>query len=113
MGSPSRVVRLAEAISFVPCCAACCLFMLALFARFANRRIRIYDVLGDKAYGMYLVHYPFSVWLQFLLLGIAAVAVVKATIVFCGTAALSFGAVALIQRALAAAQGSVQARTSF
>jgi glucans biosynthesis protein C len=104
MGSPSRVVRVFEAVSFVPCCAAGCLFMLALFIRFANRHVRVFDVLGDKAYGMYLVHYLFSVWLQFLLLGIAAIAVVKATIVFCGTVALSFGMVAMIQRALTAAR---------
>lgn len=107
-GSHSWTVRILEAVSFVPCCTAGCLFMLALFVRFANRRIRAFDALGDKAYGMYLVHYLFSVWLQFLLLGLflpglAAVAVVKAAIVFCGTAALSFAMVAAIQRALAVA----------
>jgi hypothetical protein len=110
MESPSRavrvLVRVLEALSFAPCCAAGCLFMLALFVRFANRRIRAFDVLGDKAYGMYLVHYLFSIWLQFLLLGLvlpgsAVIAVVKATIVFCGAVALSFGMVATIQRALA------------
>jgi peptidoglycan/LPS O-acetylase OafA/YrhL len=96
-----------EAFSFAPSCTAGCLFMLALFIRFANRRVRVFDVLGDKAYGLYLVHYLFSVWLQFLLLelvlpGSAAVAVVKAAIVFCGTVALSYAMVALIQRALSA-----------
>ena len=76
--------------------------MLAVFVRFANRHIRAFDVLGDKAYGMYLVHYLFSVWLQFLLLGLAAIAIVKATLVFCGTVALSFGMIAAGQRALTA-----------
>ncbi len=107
MGAPSRTVRVLEAVSFVPCSTAGCLFMLSVFVRFANRHVRVFDVLGDKAYGMYLVHYFFSIWLQFLLLGVvlpgsAAVAVVKAAIVFCGTATLSFGTVAAIQRALAA-----------
>ena len=56
---------------------------------------------------MYLVHYLFSVWLQFLLLGVvlpggAIIAVVKAAVVFGGTVALSFGMVGLIQRTLAA-----------
>jgi hypothetical protein len=107
-GSPSPVVRVLEAVSFVPCCVAGCLFMLALFVRFANRHVRLFDMLGDKAYSMYLVHYLFSVWLQFLLLGLlsglAAVAVVKATVVFLGTALLSFGMVAALQRALTAAR---------
>jgi hypothetical protein len=101
MGTPSWTVRVAEAVSFVPCCTASCLFMLAAFVRFANRPVRPFDVLGDKAYGMYLVHYLFSVWLQFLLLGVAVIAAFKAAIVLCGTAVLSFGMVALIQRALA------------
>jgi hypothetical protein len=101
-GAPSRTVRVLEALSFVPCCAASCLFMLAVFVRFANRHFRIFDALSDKAYGMYLVHYLFSVWLQFLLLGLAAAAILKATIVFLGTVVLSFGMVAAGQWALAA-----------
>jgi peptidoglycan/LPS O-acetylase OafA/YrhL len=106
MGGPSPAVQLLEAATFVPCCTAGCLFMLAVFIRFANRQMRAFDAVGDKAYGMYLVHYLFSVWLQFLLLGIvlpggAVIAGVKATTVFCGTAALSFAVVAGIQRALA------------
>jgi hypothetical protein len=93
-GSPSRTVRILEALSFAPCCAAGCLFMLAVFVRFANRHVQMFDILSGKTYGMYLVHYLFSVWLQFLLLGLGVSAVVKATVVFCGTVALSFGMIA-------------------
>jgi hypothetical protein len=98
-GSSSRAVWILEAISYVPCCASGCLFMLALFVRFGNRHVRALDVLAGKAYGMYLVHYLFSIWLQFLLLGVAAIALIKAAVVFSGTVALSFGTVAAIQRA--------------
>jgi glucans biosynthesis protein C len=108
-GTPSRTVRVLEALSFVPCCAAGCLFMLAVFVRFANRHFRIFDALSDKAYGMYLVHYIFSIWLQFLLLGLATIAVLKAAVVFCGTVALSYGMVAAGQRALA---GRVESRSA-
>ncbi len=97
-GSPSRAVRILEAVSYVPSCASGCLFMLALFVRFGNRHVWALDVLAGKAYGMYLVHYLFSIWLQFLLLGLAAIAIVKAAVVFCGTVALSFGTVAAAQR---------------
>jgi hypothetical protein len=96
-GPPSLSLRVLEASSLVLCCAAGTIFMLALFVRFANRHVRVFDALSDKAYGMYLVHYLFSVWLQFVLLGLAAIAVIKATIVFSGTFVLSWGFVAAIQ----------------
>jgi Acyltransferase family len=97
-GPPSLQVQLLEASSFVLCCTAGCIFMLAIFVRFANRRIKVLDALSDKAYGMYLVHYLFSVWLQFILLGLAVVAVIKAAIVFSGTVMLSWGFVTAIRR---------------
>ncbi len=81
-GLPILPAEVLEASSFVLCCAAGCLFMLATFIRFANRPIKMLDALSDEAYGMYLVHYLFSIWLQFILLGFAVVAVVKAAIVF-------------------------------
>src|SRR6266436_207471 len=96
---PSLPVRLLEASSLVLCCAAGCLFMLAMFVRFANRRIRVFDALNDNAYGIYLVHYLFSVWLQFILLGLAVLAVIKAAIVFCGTLVLSWGLVTAMRQA--------------
>jgi len=74
--------------------------MLAMFVRFANRRVRVFDGLNDNAYGIYLVHYLFSVWLQFALLGLAVIAIIKATIVFSGTLVLSWGLVATIRRVL-------------
>ncbi len=97
-GPPSLQVQALEASSFVLCCAAGCICMLAIFVRFANRRVRVFDALNDKAYGMYLVHYLFSVWLQFALLGLAVIAVIKATIVFFGTLLLSWGLVAAIRQ---------------
>jgi Acyltransferase family len=97
-GPPSLAVRLLEATSLVLCCTAGCLFMLAAFVRFANRRIRVFDALNDNAYGIYLVHYLFLVWLQFALLGLAVIAVIKAAIVFSGTMVLSWGLVAAIRQ---------------
>jgi hypothetical protein len=96
---PSLPVRLLEASSLVLCCAAGCMFMLAMFIRFANRRLQVFDALNDNAYGMYLVHYLFSVWLQFVLLGLAVIAVIKGAIVFCGTLVLSWGLVAALRQA--------------
>jgi peptidoglycan/LPS O-acetylase OafA/YrhL len=96
---PSLPVRLLEALSLVLCCAAGGLFMLAMFVRFANRRLRVFDALNDNAYGIYLVHYLFTVWLQFVLLGLAVIAVIKAAIVFCGALVLSWGLVTAMRQA--------------
>jgi hypothetical protein len=47
-----------------------------------------------NAYGIYLVHYVFVVWLQYLLLGTALLAIAKGLIVFTGTLILSWAMVA-------------------
>ncbi len=52
----------------------------------------------DKAYGIYLIHYVFSIWLQYALLGLAMFAVVKAMIVFTGTLLMSWASVAALRR---------------
>jgi len=98
-GPPSLQVQVLETLSFVMCCAAGCIFMLAVFVRFANRPLWMFDAMNDKAYGMYLVHYLFSVWLQFALLGLAVVAIVKAAMVFAGTLLLSWSLVGAIGQA--------------
>jgi hypothetical protein len=95
---PSLAVQLLQALSFVLCCAAGVLFMLAVFLRFAHRRLPLLDPLSDKTYGIYLVHYFFSIWLQYALLGLSIAAVVKAATVFAGTLSMSFLSVAVLRR---------------
>jgi surface polysaccharide O-acyltransferase-like enzyme len=53
-------------------------------------RARLLDSLKANAFGMYLVHYLFIVWLQFALLGLALPGFLKAAIVFSATLALSW-----------------------
>lgn len=90
------VVELAAALGFVIACAAGCFALLALCLRFAQQRVRILDSLSANAYGMYLLHYVFVVWLQFALLPLALFAGVKWAVVFGGTLGLSWlGAAAL------------------
>lgn len=84
--------------SFVLACFASCCCMLAIVLRFAARRLPWFAGLKDGAYGMYLIHYLFVVWLQFALLGAALPAIVKGGLVFAGTLLLSWGAVAALRR---------------
>jgi hypothetical protein len=102
-GPPPLAVQILQALSFVLCCAAGVLFMLALFLRFANRRLAVFDPLKDKAYGIYLIHYAFSIWLQYALLGLAMFAIIKAAIVFTGTLLMSWASVAALRRIPASA----------
>jgi hypothetical protein len=88
----SFLVQTAAALGFVLACASGCLVLLALCLRFAVERTRILDSLSVNAYSMYLLHYVFIVWLQYLLLPVALVAAGKAAIVFSGTLALSWAA---------------------
>jgi hypothetical protein len=93
----SLVVRFAAALSFVIACPAACFATLALFVRFAARRIEAAESLSDNAYGMYIVHYVFVVWLQYALLDVPLFAIAKAAIVFSGTLLMSWAAVAAIR----------------
>jgi len=74
--------------------AAWCLAFAAIFLRFAAWPIPAAANLSDKVYGIYLVHFPFVIWLQYLLLGAALPALIKGTLVFAGTLAVSWASVA-------------------
>jgi surface polysaccharide O-acyltransferase-like enzyme len=80
------------------------MFLLALFLRFGNQRIAMLEPFGENAYGMYLVHYVFVTWLQYLLLGIAIFALAKGLMVFAATLVLSWAATVAIRRVPAAAR---------
>ncbi|HZU90403.1 MAG TPA: acyltransferase, partial [Stellaceae bacterium] len=103
-GKPPLGLRLAADLSFVLACFANCFGVLALALRFARRRSRLCASLRDNAYGMYLVHYVFVVWLQYALRKAALPAVVKAALVFAGTLLASWGASAALRSVPAAAQ---------
>jgi hypothetical protein len=81
-GPAPLALRVAADLSFVGACATGCFFLIAASLRFAVKRSRLLDGLSANAYGLYLVHYNFVVWLQYALLGAALFAVVKAAIVF-------------------------------
>ena len=91
-------------IAFVVCCWATVFGMTGLFLRVAKRRIGIFDSLSENAYGIYVVHYAFVTWLQYLLLGSALAPSVKGIVVFIGTLILSWGSVAAIRRIPAVAK---------
>jgi Acyltransferase family len=90
------VLKLATGMGFVAACAAGCLCLLAICLRFAHGRRRVFDSLSANAYRMYLVHYVFAVWLQYMLLDTALFAIGKAAIVFGGTLSMSWAIAATL-----------------
>jgi len=96
-GAPIGIAIAAD-LSYVLACATSCFFLIGGSLRFAARHSRILGSLAAGAYGLYLLHYVFVVWLQFALLETPLYAVVKAAIVFSGTLLFSWIATIAVQR---------------
>jgi peptidoglycan/LPS O-acetylase OafA/YrhL len=92
-------LRLLSDFTVVLCCATISLAFIALFRRFAVAHRPVLDSLGASSYGMYLVHYPVVVWLQFALLAVALGPIAKGAIVSAGAIILSWGLVVALRRA--------------
>jgi len=91
-------VRLLNDLTVALCCGTISVALLAVFRRFAISHRPAFDSLSASSYGMYLVHYPIVVWLQFALLAVAAGPIAKGTIVSVGAIALSWGFVVALRR---------------
>jgi glucan biosynthesis protein C len=91
-------LEIIAALGLVLSCASISFALAAVFVRFARWRWLGFDSLSDHAYGIYLVHYVFVVWLQYLLLGVALLAIAKAAIVFIATVVLSWVTAAAVCR---------------
>lgn len=91
-GTASPALQALDDLSFVLACFASCFAVLALALRFMPTRRPRVDILNRNAYGMYLVHYPFVLWLQYALLAAVLPAIVKFAVVFAGSVLLSLGA---------------------
>ena len=93
LGNPSPLPNWYEgsyAVCFTVFSVAILFLILAYFLRFANSGRSVLDPMQADAYGMFLVHYPFALWLQYWLFDFNVPATVKVPIVFVLTVALSW-----------------------
>jgi hypothetical protein len=90
--------ELVAPLAWVLSSTATTLWVLAMFLRFGDTRVRVMDSLCENAYGIYLVHYLFVIWLQYFLLRAPLAALAKGSIVFFGALALSWASVAALRR---------------
>ena len=78
--------------------AAILFAILAYFLKFGRSVWSILDPMQADAYGMFLVHYPIVLWLQYWLFDFDVPAVVKAAVAFVLTVALSWAATAALRK---------------
>ena len=71
---------------------------IALSRRFVFSHRPVLDSLSASSYGIYLIHYPVVVWLQFALLAVTLGPIAKGAIVFVGAVAVSWGIVVALRR---------------
>ena len=91
-------------LAFTITCATTSMAMLAVFVRFAKKSRGIYDSLRNNAYGIYLLHYIFVIWLQYALLKSHLSGFGKLTVVFSSALALSWITTAALRRIPAVAR---------
>jgi Acyltransferase family len=84
--------RIAAAFAFPFACASGVLAYLGMALRLLRTRRSTLDQLSHHAYGIYLVHYVFVLWLQYALTGMALSAPAKMIIVFSTAMPLSWAA---------------------
>jgi len=97
IGPVPHVGILADLVFALASMAGCFAFA-AVFLRFSASRRPAAESLSDNAYGIYLIHYPFVVWLQYLLLRSTLPAVAKASIAFAGALLLSWAIASALRR---------------
>ncbi len=83
---------------YVGSCVLSCVACITLFRRFAKHEVSWWRSLSDNAYLIYLIHYIFVIWIQFLLRDAGIPALVKFFITFGGTLGLSWVAAACMRK---------------
>jgi surface polysaccharide O-acyltransferase-like enzyme len=96
--SPALWWKAAYGIAFALFSAAMPFTILATSLRLARSSLSLFDAMRPQAYGIYLLHYIFIIWLQYAVYGAALPAGVKAAIVFGGTLSGSWALTVLLRR---------------
>jgi surface polysaccharide O-acyltransferase-like enzyme len=90
--------RVAYGLAFALFSGAMAFAEPAFFLRFANVPMRLLDAMRPNAYGIFLTHYIFVIWLQYAVYDLTLPAFVKFVIVFVGTLAGSWALTVLLRK---------------
>jgi surface polysaccharide O-acyltransferase-like enzyme len=88
--SPPLSWQAAYGVAFALFSAAMAFAVPAISLRLARSSLDLLDAMRPSAYGIYLLHYVFIIWLQYAVFDPALPATVKAAIVFTGTLSASW-----------------------
>jgi surface polysaccharide O-acyltransferase-like enzyme len=88
---PPPVFQISYGLAFAMFSAAMVFAVPAILLRFAKSGWSLLDALQPSAYGIFLLHYIFTIWLQYAVYDYSWPAFVKFAIVFIGTLSLSWG----------------------
>jgi surface polysaccharide O-acyltransferase-like enzyme len=69
-----------------------------VFLHFSGATWKLLDAMQPSAYGIYLLHYIFIIWLQYVVYDYSWPAMVKFAIVFAGTLSMSWGSAVLVRK---------------
>jgi surface polysaccharide O-acyltransferase-like enzyme len=104
LASPPLIWQTAYSLAFAMFSAAMAFTVPAIFLRFVQSGWRLLDALQPSAYGVYLLHYIFIIWLQYAVYDYAFPAGVKFAFVFAGTLAMSWALTAMLRKIPAVAR---------
>jgi peptidoglycan/LPS O-acetylase OafA/YrhL len=96
--SPPLVWKVGYGLAFASFSAAMAFAVPAVFLRFAGSSWKLLDALQPSAYGIYLLHYIFIIWLQYAVYDYSWPAFVKFAIVFAGTLSMSWGLTVMLRK---------------
>jgi hypothetical protein len=96
--APPLSWRTGYGLGFALYSAAMTFTVLAGWLRFSESKFGLLDAMRPSAYGIFLVHYIFIIWLQYAVYDYTWPAAVKAAVVFTGTLALSWGITAMLRK---------------
>jgi len=96
--SPPLWWHTAYGLAFAMFSAAMTFTVPAVFLRFARSSLWLLDAMRPSAYGIYLLHFIFLIWLQYIVYDPAFPAFVKFAIVFTGTLSMSWALTVLLRK---------------
>jgi surface polysaccharide O-acyltransferase-like enzyme len=96
--SPPLPWQAGYGLAFALFSAAMTFTLVTVSLAFASSNMKLLDAMRPQAYGIFLIHYIFIIWLQYAVYDYAWPAFVKFAIVFGGTLALSWAVTALVRR---------------
>jgi peptidoglycan/LPS O-acetylase OafA/YrhL len=96
--SPPLSWRTSYGLAFAGYSAAMAFTVSAIFLRFTHAEWGVLDAMQPSAYGIYLLHYVFIIWLQYAVYDTSFPAFIKFVIVFSGTLSMSWGLTVMLRK---------------